>query len=101
RHTRFSRDWSSDVCSSDLASTVLADEIKDVPTTSFEDALRGKVAGMSVTSTSGQAGSTSSIRIRGIGSMNASNEPLYVIDGVPRSEERRVGKECMSRWVRR
>lgn len=65
------------------ASTVLADEIKDVPTTSFEDALRGKVAGMSVTSTSGQAGSTSSIRIRGIGSMNASNEPLYVIDGVP------------------
>lgn len=65
------------------AATVKSDEIKDVPTTSFEDALRGKVAGMNVTSTSGQAGSTSSIRIRGIGSMNASNEPLYVIDGVP------------------
>ena len=65
------------------ATTIKSNEIKDVPTTSFEDALRGKVAGMNVTSTSGQAGSTSSIRIRGIGSMNASNEPLYVIDGVP------------------
>ncbi|MCI0921137.1 SusC/RagA family TonB-linked outer membrane protein [Sphingobacterium rhinopitheci] len=65
------------------ASTVSAKDIKDVPTTSFEDALRGKVAGMQVTSTSGQAGSSPAIRIRGIGSMNASNEPLYVIDGVP------------------
>lgn len=65
------------------ATTVGADDIKDVPVTSFEDALRGKVAGMQITSTSGQAGSTSAIRIRGIGSMNASNEPLYVIDGVP------------------
>lgn len=65
------------------ASLVKADAIKDVPSLSFENALNGKVAGMQITTTSGQAGSTSSIRIRGIGSMNASNEPLYVIDGVP------------------
>lgn len=65
------------------ASTVSAKDIEDVPVTSFEDALRGKVPGMQISSTSGQAGSTSSVRIRGIGSMNASNEPLYVIDGVP------------------
>jgi len=65
------------------ASVVKADAIKDVPTLSFENALSGKIAGMQITTTSGQAGSTSSIRIRGIGSMNASNEPLYVIDGVP------------------
>lgn len=65
------------------ASSVSSKDIKDVPTTSFEDALRGKVPGMQVTSSSGQAGSASSIRIRGIGSMSASNEPLYVIDGVP------------------
>ncbi|RYG20927.1 MAG: TonB-dependent receptor, partial [Chitinophagaceae bacterium] len=57
--------------------------IKDLPVTSFENALTGRVAGVQVTSSSGQAGATSSIRIRGIGSMNASNEPLYVIDGVP------------------
>ncbi|MEO6949445.1 MAG: SusC/RagA family TonB-linked outer membrane protein [Ginsengibacter sp.] len=43
----------------------------------------GKVPGVQVTSGSGQAGSTTSIHIRGVGSMNASNEPLYVIDGVP------------------
>ena len=65
------------------ASLVKADAIKDVPSVSFENALNGKVAGLQITSSSGQAGSAAEIRIRGIGSMNASNEPLYVIDGVP------------------
>src|SRR5690606_27872691 len=46
-------------------------------------ALTGRVPGLQVTTTSGQAGAAPSIRIRGIGSMSASNEPLYVIDGVP------------------
>lgn len=58
-------------------------EIRDQPTTSFQNALIGKAPGVQVTASSGQAGSVSNIRIRGIGSMNASNEPLYVIDGVP------------------
>ena len=65
------------------ASLVKADAIKDAPSVSFESALNGKVAGLQITQSSGQAGSASEIRIRGIGSMNASNEPLYVIDGVP------------------
>ena len=65
------------------ASLVKADAIKDVPSVSFEGALNGKVAGLQITQSSGQAGSAAEIRIRGIGSMNASNEPLYVIDGVP------------------
>lgn len=65
------------------ASVVKSDAIKDVPSSSFEGALNGKVAGLQVTTLSGQAGSTSTFRIRGIGSMNASSEPLYVIDGVP------------------
>ncbi|MDD3789440.1 MAG: SusC/RagA family TonB-linked outer membrane protein, partial [Petrimonas sp.] len=65
------------------ASVVRADAIKDLPTTSFENALNGKVAGLQLTTSSGQAGSAPNIRIRGNGSMNASNEPLYVIDGVP------------------
>lgn len=65
------------------ASVVKADAIKDVPTLSFESAMGGKIAGLQITTLSGQAGSTSSIRVRGIGSMNASNEPLYVVDGVP------------------
>lgn len=65
------------------ASVVKSDAIKDVPTVSFENALNGKIAGVQITTVSGQAGSTSAIRVRGVGSMNASNEPLYVIDGVP------------------
>lgn len=65
------------------AGVVNKDKIKDAANTSFEKALVGQVAGVNVTTSSGQAGATSSIRIRGIGSMSASNEPLYVIDGVP------------------
>ncbi len=65
------------------ASVIRSESIKDVPTLSFENAMNGKVAGLQITTFSGQAGSTSSLRVRGIGSMNASNEPLYVVDGVP------------------
>lgn len=65
------------------ATAVRGDDLKDNPKPSFEQALTGKVPGLQVTTTSGQAGATSAIRIRGIGSMNASQEPLYVIDGVP------------------
>ena len=67
------------------ASVVRADAIRDVPTTSFENALNGKVSGLMITQSSGQAGAASEIRLRGIGSMNASKDPLYVIDGVPAS----------------
>lgn len=65
------------------AALVKASDIQDVPSTTFENALNGKVAGLQLTNNSGQAGSAPAIRIRGIGSMNAGNEPLYVIDGVP------------------
>ena len=65
------------------ASMIRQSEIKDVPSTSFQNALVGRVSGVQVTAASGQAGATPSIRIRGVGSINASNEPLYVIDGVP------------------
>ncbi|MBM6865608.1 SusC/RagA family TonB-linked outer membrane protein [Bacteroides caecigallinarum] len=50
---------------------------------SATNALSGKVAGVQMTSSSGEPGSSSTIRIRGIGSMNASSEPLYVVDGAP------------------
>jgi TonB-linked SusC/RagA family outer membrane protein len=65
------------------AAVVNAEKIKEMPNTSFQNSLVGRVAGVQVTASSGQAGSTPSIRIRGTGSINASNEPLYVIDGVP------------------
>ena len=65
------------------ASVIKQSDIKDVPSTSFQNALVGRISGVQVTTSSGEAGATPSIRIRGIGSINASNEPLYVIDGVP------------------
>lgn len=65
------------------ASVVNPEKIKELPNTSFQNGLVGRVSGVQVTAASGQAGSTPSIRIRGTGSINASNEPLYVVDGVP------------------
>lgn len=65
------------------ASSINQDDIREAPGTSFDQALNGRLPGVQINRQSGQAGSTPSIRIRGIGSMNASNEPLYVIDGVP------------------
>ena len=47
-----------------------------------QDMLMGKVAGVSVASSTGQPGSSSSIRIRGGSSLSAKNDPLVVIDGV-------------------
>jgi TonB-linked SusC/RagA family outer membrane protein len=51
-------------------------------TTSFDAALGGQVAGLTISQASGQPGTQSSIRIRGGNSITAGNEPLYVIDGV-------------------
>ncbi len=65
------------------ASTVKTAELKDVPATSFSDLLQGAAPGVQMSSGSGQPGSAVSLNIRGMGSFNASNSPLYVIDGVP------------------
>jgi len=60
-----------------------SDKLENLPVTSFENAIAGKVAGVQISPTTGQVGSISDVRIRGNGSMNAGNEPLYVVDGVP------------------
>ena len=65
------------------AANVKADKMADVPTVSFQDMLQGNATGVQFTSSSGQPGASSSINIRGMGSINAGNTPLYVIDGVP------------------
>lgn len=70
---------------SDLTGSVASiksDELKSVPVTSFDQAMQGRAAGVQVTQTSGKPGSEASIRIRGTSSINAGNEPLYVIDGL-------------------
>lgn len=65
------------------ASVVKENALKDAPVVSFEQVLSGKAAGVQVASSSGQPGSEVNIDIRGYGSFNAGNQPLYVIDGVP------------------
>jgi TonB-linked SusC/RagA family outer membrane protein len=49
----------------------------------FVNALQGRVAGVEVTSTSGVPGASSSITIRGVSSISSSNQPLFIIDGLP------------------
>lgn len=58
-------------------------DIANVPVVSVDQTLQGKVAGLTISTTSGTPGSQQNIRIRGVGSITAGNEPLYVIDGVP------------------
>ena len=57
--------------------------ITKTPVTSFEKALEGASPGIQVTSTTGQPGAATNVRIRGIGSISGDSSPLYVIDGVP------------------
>lgn len=64
-------------------SSVSEEQLKTMVTTSFDQALQGRVAGVQVTANSGQPGGGVSVRIRGASSINGSNEPLYVIDGIP------------------
>lgn len=64
------------------AAMVRSEELAQKPVSSVEQALQGKVAGLQVTAASGQPGAATTFRIRGTGTLNASSEPLYVIDGV-------------------
>ena len=68
-------------------STVKADEINKGVITTPADLLRGKSAGVVVTSGSGMPGSGATVRIRGGASLTASNDPLYIIDGLPVSND--------------
>jgi iron complex outermembrane receptor protein len=71
---------------SDLTGSITAVTQKDFQKGSIaspEQLLTGKVAGLQITSSGGAAGAGSTIRIRGGASLNASNDPLIVIDGVP------------------
>lgn len=56
--------------------------IQNIPVTTFEQAIQGRAAGVLVTSQNGKLGQGMNIRIRGSSSISASNEPLYVVDGM-------------------
>ena len=63
-------------------STVKGDDFKNVPVESIDKAIQGRLAGVQVVRNGGAPGGSTSIRIRGAGTVNNS-EPLYIIDGVP------------------
>ena len=67
---------------SSAISSVSEKDIKGLPVAGVDQALQGKVAGVSVSNNGGQPGGGVSVRVRGITSVNG-NEPLYVVDGVP------------------
>jgi TonB-linked SusC/RagA family outer membrane protein len=64
-------------------SSVKGESFKEMAKTGLDQALQGRAAGVMVTNNTGAPGSGVSIRIRGVGSIARSNEPLYIIDGVP------------------
>ena len=65
------------------ASVMKADKIEKRQVSNVSNALAGAVAGVQILSDNGQPGESAKVRIRGVGSINAGLEPLYVVDGVP------------------
>jgi len=64
-------------------SSVSSENLKDKPVSNFAQAISGNMAGVSVSTTNAAPGGGSQIHIRGVGSINASTSPLFVIDGFP------------------
>lgn len=63
--------------------TVKMSDLEDVPLQTVESALQGRAPGVFVNSSSGKLGQALQIRVRGISSISAGTQPLYVIDGIP------------------
>jgi TonB-linked SusC/RagA family outer membrane protein len=75
---------------------VKGSRIANVPVTSVDQALQGKVPGLVVSAPSGTPGTMQDIRIRGVGSITASNNPLFVVDGVPVINDNVTGESARS-----
>jgi TonB-linked SusC/RagA family outer membrane protein len=74
----------------DISSSIVkleGKELMELPTPSFENGLQGKASGLQVITGSGAAGSASTVRIRGVASVSAGGDPLYVIDGIPITQD--------------
>jgi TonB-linked SusC/RagA family outer membrane protein len=87
--TGYGRQVKRDITGS--VASISAEQIRNLPVSSFENAIQGQLAGVQVSETSGEPGAGPSIRVRGVGSISAGNEPLYVIDGFPISKNVDLG----------
>ena len=68
-------------------SSIRASEIADIAATSIEQALVGRLAGVQISQANGTPGAGFDVKIRGVGTVTAGSSPLYVIDGVPLSDD--------------
>ena len=62
---------------------IKSSEIEDMPVTTFEQSIQGKAAGVQINQGTGKLAQGIQVRVRGQSSVSASNEPLYVLDGIP------------------
>ena len=69
------------------AQAVKGQEIADTQRANFANALQGRVAGLTVTSSTGAPGASTAIQLRGVNSLSGNNSPLYIVDGLPVSNE--------------
>ena len=67
-------------------------EVRDMPAPSFEAAMQGKIAGVQISTSGGMAGSGSVVRVRGIASIGAGGDPLYIVDGVQLNQDYFAGR---------
>lgn len=67
----------------DNIATISSDQINEIPTPSLQSALTGKAAGVRITQINGKVEGGIKVRVRGVSTISSSQEPLYVIDGVP------------------
>jgi len=67
--------------------SVRTEELQERPAASLNEALSGKISGVQVNTNSGRPGGRTNVRIRGFSSINSSNNPLYVVDGVQLPQE--------------
>ena len=75
------------------AQNVKASDIQESGRTDFITALQGRVSGMQVTSTTGAPGASTNVVLRSVTSISGSNQPLYVIDGVPMNNSTFSGQD--------
>ncbi|MEZ4856267.1 MAG: TonB-dependent receptor [Gelidibacter sp.] len=68
---------------SDAVTSISAKQLEDLPVSSVDGILQGQAAGVQVMQNSGTPGGQMSVRIRGLSSISGSNQPLYIIDGIP------------------
>src|SRR5690606_40996482 len=96
RHTRFSRDWSSDVCSSDLPQSLVGLFRSELLLSGRQEVSSPEFLSLGLGRTLEAALYVAVLLILLFALLRLPGEQLHAL--LPRSEERRVGKECRSRW---